>query len=59
MDGESLREEYLVTCSHHTAVVQVDVVHEKPSADTIVGQFAAFFSQLHDILVEEQSHLIF
>ena len=56
---QSLGEEHLVACSDDTAVVQVDVVDEQPRADAVISQFATLLSQLHDILVEQQAHLVF
>ena len=57
--GESLSEEYLITGTDHTAVVQVDVVDKEPGADTVVRELATLLGQLHDILIEEQAHLVF
>ena len=59
VDGQSLREEELVAGAHHTTVVQIDVVDKEPRADTVVGQGAALLKELHVILVEEQSCLVF
>ena len=59
VDSKSLREEHLITGTYHTAIVQVDIIHEEPGADTVVREFTTFLGQLHDILVKEQSHLVF
>ena len=59
VNGQTLCKEELVAGTYHTTVVQVDVVHEKPCADAVVGQGAALLKELHVILVEEQSHLVF
>ena len=55
---EALGKEYLIAGANHTAVVQVDIVDKEPCADAVVGECAALFSKLHDILVEEQAHLV-
>ena len=55
---ESLCEEYLVTGSYHTSVVDVDIIDEEPRANAVVGQRTALLNQLHDILIEEQACLV-
>ena len=59
MHGETLGEEDLVAGADNAAVVQVDIVDKEPGADTVVGQLTTFLSQLHDVFVEQQTHLVF
>ena len=59
VDSQSLGEEHLVTRTYDTTVVQVDVIHKKPRADAVLRELATLLGQLHDVLVEEQSHLVF
>ena len=59
VDSQSLGEEHLVTGTYDTTVVQVDVIHNKPRADAVLRELATLLGQLHDILVEQQSHLVF
>ena len=58
VDSETLREEHLIAGSDDATVVEVDVVDEEPRADAVIRQFAPFLGQLHNILIEEQSHLV-
>ena len=59
VDGQTLGEEELVAGAYHTAVVQIDIVDEEPRADAVGLECAAFFEQLHVVLVEEQARLVF
>ena len=59
VDGEPLGEEHLVAGTHYTTIVEVDVVDKEPRADAVLRELATFLGQLHDVLVEKQSHLVF
>ena len=56
---QALGKEYLVAGTYHATIVQVDIVDEKPCTDTVVSQRTLLMGQLHDILIEEQAHLMF
>ena len=56
---QSLCEEELVTGSHHSTIVQIHVIHKEPRPDTVGLQRTALLNQLHVILIEEQSRLVF
>ena len=58
VDGKALSEEHLIAGANNTTVVEVDIVYKQPCADAVIGKGATLLCKLHDILIEEQTHLI-
>jgi hypothetical protein len=53
-----LSQEHLVASLHNTSVVDIHVLHEEPSADTVVGQRAALLGKAHHIVAQQEAGLI-
>ena len=52
VDCQALREEELVTGTHHTTIVQVYIIDKQPSADAVGLKCTIFFKQLHVVFIE-------
>lgn len=55
--GQALMEKNLVAGFHHTGIVDINVLYEKPGADTVVGQPAAVVFQSRCIVFQQTAGL--
>ena len=58
VDRQSLGKEELIARTHHATIIQIDIVDEEPSTDTVGLERTALLDELHVILIEEQARLI-
>ena len=54
--SESLSEEHLIAGTHYSTIIKIDIIYKQPCADAVICKCASLLGQLHDILIEEQSH---
>ena len=54
-----LGDEHLITCLDYTGIIAIHILHKYPGTQAIVGQSTPFLHQLHGIVVEQKTHLVF
>ena len=54
-----LGNKHLITRLHHSGIIHIHVLYKEPGTYAIISQLAALFHQLHHIVIQQQTGLVF